>query len=61
MALHHIRPLPIQLSHALAVHDLPDVHQDPFDRLLIAQCSLEGLPIITSDLVFASYGAEVIW
>jgi PIN domain nuclease of toxin-antitoxin system len=61
MALHGIQPLPIQLSHALAVYDLPDVHQDPFDRLLIAQCRLEGLPLLTSDPALSAYGVPVIW
>ena len=53
--------LPIQVSHALHVASLPDIHQDPFDRLLVAQSQLESLPLLTSDGVFSRYGVEVIW
>lgn len=50
-------PLPIQLSHALHVYTLPDIHQDPFDRLLIAQSQLEKLPLLTADADIARYTA----
>src|SRR4030042_7087848 len=50
MAYHNFQALPIQVSHALYVYNLPPIHQDPFDRLLIAQSLLEDLPIMTSDL-----------
>jgi len=53
--------LPVTHAHAAAVADLPDHHQDPFDRLLIAQALLERTPIVTADGVFASYGVEVTW
>ena len=61
LVLHHIIPLPIQLSHALHVFALPEYHQDPFDRLLIAQSQLEKLPILTADANIARYEVEVIW
>ena len=38
MALNAIDGLPVQMSHALHVFQLPDLHRDPFDRILIAQC-----------------------
>jgi PIN domain nuclease of toxin-antitoxin system len=60
MAHYRFLPLPIQLSHALKVYSLPDIHSDPFDRLLIAQSLLEDLPIITSDEEIKSYPASVI-
>jgi PIN domain nuclease of toxin-antitoxin system len=40
-------PLPITISHALAVGNLPPIHQDPFDRLLAAQASVEKLTLLT--------------
>ena len=45
----------ISLEHAIQSAQLPRHHQDPFDRMLIAQARLEGLTIITSDRWFASY------
>jgi PIN domain nuclease of toxin-antitoxin system len=53
--------LPIQLSHALHVETLPPHHRDPFDRMLVAQSQVEGLPILTSDPLIAQYDVEVIW
>jgi len=61
LILHHILPLPVQLSHALHVFNLPGHHQDPFDRLLVAQCQLEKLPILTADVNIARYEVEIIW
>jgi PIN domain nuclease of toxin-antitoxin system len=53
--------LPIQLSHALHVAELPAHHADPFDRLLIAQSILEDLPILSGDPQIARYPVRVIW
>ena len=61
MATHHFLPLPVQISHALQVFNLPDIHQDPFDRLLVAQSQLEDLPILTADNLIPQYGVSVIW
>ena len=61
MAHYRFLPLPIQLSHALHVFGLPAIHQDPFDRLLIAQSRLEDIPIVTSDSEMARYKVQVIW
>lgn len=44
-----IEELPVRVSHALALRQLPDHHQDPFDRLLIAQARQERLTIVTRD------------
>lgn len=52
--------LPVTMQHAVAVADLPDHHRDPFDRLLIAQARVEGLPIVTGDRGFGVYDVEVI-
>ncbi|GMU57126.1 MAG: hypothetical protein AMXMBFR33_62720 [Candidatus Xenobia bacterium] len=47
--------LPIMLSHAAEVYSLPQVHTDPFDRLLIAQARSEGLTLVSEDPVFCKY------
>ena len=52
--------LPISAAHAEAVRDLPAHHNDPFDRMLIAQARSEGVPILTRDPRFAAYGVRVI-
>jgi PIN domain nuclease of toxin-antitoxin system len=61
LAQHRFTPLPIQLSHALHVSTLADIHQDPFDRLLISQSRLEKLPMLSADRDIARYGVDVIW
>jgi PIN domain nuclease of toxin-antitoxin system len=61
MSLHRIQPLPVQVSHALRVYELPPYHADPFDRLLVAQCQLESLPLITKDEEIQRYELETIW
>ena len=53
--------LPIELEHLYAVDRLPLHHRDPFDRLLIAQSIVEGVPILTQDPQFGSYAAATIW
>jgi PIN domain nuclease of toxin-antitoxin system len=40
--------------------ELPPLHRDPFDRMLIAQAQAEGLDIVTSDAMFAKYGVKTI-
>jgi PIN domain nuclease of toxin-antitoxin system len=44
-----VSPLSISYEHSLAVYDLPAIHKDPFDRMLIAQSKTEGIPLVTSD------------
>lgn len=53
--------LPVEHRHALAVADLPLHHGDPFDRLLVAQAKVEGIPLVSSDTLLRKYGIEVIW
>lgn len=59
--LNAILPLPVHMSHALRVYNLPEHHRDPFDRLLVAQAQLEDLPILTSDSIIADYDVRIIW
>ncbi len=51
--------LPIGSDHAIAVDDLPPLHKDPFDRILIAQARVEGILLLTADPLLAEYPAPV--
>ena len=53
--------LPISMEHAHRAGGLPGTHRDPFDRMLIAQASLESIPIVTADPAFTVYGSDVMW
>jgi PIN domain nuclease of toxin-antitoxin system len=52
--------LPVRASHAAHVRNLPDIHRDPFDRLLIAQTIVEPLRLVTADEHLLSYTELVI-
>ncbi|MBI2703850.1 MAG: type II toxin-antitoxin system VapC family toxin [Actinobacteria bacterium] len=60
MGLSGLSPLTIEHRHTCAVADLPLHHRDPFDRLLIAQATVDRLVIITADEVFRRYDVEVM-
>jgi PIN domain nuclease of toxin-antitoxin system len=51
--------LPITGLHAAGVADLPSIHRDPFDRLLVAQTLVERMTLLTADPVVARYPAPV--
>lgn len=51
--------VPVYGEHLLAVKDLPPLHQDPFDRLLIAQARHEGLLLLSVDSRVLAYGDAV--
>ncbi|CAN5772887.1 MAG: type II toxin-antitoxin system VapC family toxin [Actinomycetota bacterium] len=53
-------PLPVTVEHGLRVGELPLLHKDPFDRLLVAQAQLEGLTIVTRDPRIAAYDVETL-
>ncbi|MDZ4259995.1 MAG: type II toxin-antitoxin system VapC family toxin [Gemmatimonadales bacterium] len=55
-----VTPLPIHHRHALHVAELPEHHRDPFDRLLVAQAQVEGVPIMSADRHFRQYDVEVL-
>lgn len=55
-----IHLLPLRPEHAFAVEDLPHVHGDPFDRLLVAQALTEPLRLLTADRTLAHYSQLVI-
>ena len=51
--------LPIAGTHAVAVDALPPIHSDPFDRILVAQAMVEGITLVTSDRLLATYPGVV--
>ena len=54
------RFLPVDVDHALAVESLPAHHQDPFDRILVAQALTEPMRLMTHDPVVARYSDTII-
>lgn len=56
IARNGFRSLPIGFRHALTAGRLPAVHRDPFDRMLVAQASVEELRVVSHDRVFERYG-----
>jgi len=55
MGMMMCQELPINSRHALMAHNLPSIHKDPFDRLLIAQAMVEGLTLMTADEMIIQY------
>jgi PIN domain nuclease of toxin-antitoxin system len=53
--------LPISIRHGLIAGSLPRHHDDPFDRMLIAQAQTEHLTIITHDVRMEPYGVSILW
>lgn len=53
--------LPISLRHGQVAGMLPGPHKDPFDRMLIAQCMVDGLVLVTNDPAFNDYGIARLW
>ena len=58
---HGIASLPIDEETALHLSRLPDLHRDPFDRLLVSQAIVHGLTIVTPDPLVAQYPARTLW
>ena len=51
--------VPVTGAHAAAVDLLPPIHRDPFDRLLVVQSQIEGLPLWTADAVLGRYSGPI--
>ncbi|ASY59885.1 type II toxin-antitoxin system VapC family toxin [Sinorhizobium sp. CCBAU 05631] len=51
--------LPVNGAHAVAVDQLPPIHKDPFDRILVAQSIVEGFVLVTSDEIVGRYPGPV--
>jgi PIN domain nuclease of toxin-antitoxin system len=61
MARNAFLHLPVEMRHTLAVADLPPIHRDPFDRVLVAQARAEKLAIVTGDAEIGRYDVKVVW
>lgn len=61
LIINRFESLSIQIIHALQVANLPDLHRDPFDRIIIAQSQVENLPIVTVDSQIHQYSVDIIW
>jgi PIN domain nuclease of toxin-antitoxin system len=53
--------LTVEAVHCRRIQDLPFLHRDPFDRMLVAQCQIEGRSILSSDAIFDAYGVMRVW
>jgi PIN domain nuclease of toxin-antitoxin system len=53
--------LPVNLSHALYLENLPPHHKDPFDRLLISQAIVENMTLVSADANFSKYQVNLLW
>lgn len=53
--------LEITMAHTFGLLNLPDLHKDPFDRILVCQSNHEKLPIITKDSLITQYKVNAIW
>ncbi len=51
--------LPVLSVHVVALDSLPPIHKDPFDRLLVAQATVEGITLLTADSVVARYPGPI--
>ena len=61
VARNNFRILNLSLEMVLKLPVMPNVHEDPFDRMLIAQGLSEKMPIITNDRLFAKYPIDLVW
>lgn len=55
------RVLNIEPRHTAGLVGLPHHHKDPFDRLLIAQALVEGVPVVSADAAFDPYPVQRLW
>ena len=51
--------LPIVSAHVVAIESLPPIHKDPFDRVLVAQATIEGITLLTTDSLVAQYPGPI--
>ena len=53
--------VPIEITHLERIKTLPDIHRDPFDRLLVAQALEDGFVIVSRDRIIPQYPVQTIW
>ena len=61
LAANRFTLLNLAVEHAIRVARLPLHHRDPFDRMLVAQCLAENLPLVSSDDALDAYGIKRLW
>ena len=61
LAINRFTLLNLTTEHAFRVARLPLHHRDPFDRMLVAQCLAENLPLVSSDATLDAYGIKRLW
>ncbi len=61
LAESHFEELPVKIAHAIVAGRLPRHHDDPFDRMLIAQAQTDRLTLVTHDARMSKYGTSVLW
>ena len=61
LAANSIQWLPIEKNHCQQIEQLPSLHGDPFDRLLIAQAQCESMTLLTADSNIQAYPVETFW
>jgi PIN domain nuclease of toxin-antitoxin system len=55
------QPLSITMRHTFELETLPELHRDPFDRMLVAQARAEEMPLVTGDRAVRAYPVTTIW
>jgi PIN domain nuclease of toxin-antitoxin system len=61
VAKFNMHALPIAHAHSLALAELPPIHNDPFDRMLVAQARSENQVLVTADETLKLYPLEILW
>lgn len=61
LELHGFEPLDVGMRHAMRLAKLPDLHGDPFDRMLVAQAIEERCTLVTRDRALRSYPVDALW
>ncbi len=57
---HDLQVLPLDLSICIRATELPGIHNDPCDRMIIATAEHHRMPVVTADPIFQQYGVEVL-
>jgi PIN domain nuclease of toxin-antitoxin system len=57
----HVEVLPVERRHVAALQELPQIHDDPFDRMLVAQALVDDLDLVTGDERIRGYAVRTIW
>jgi PIN domain nuclease of toxin-antitoxin system len=60
LAHHNLEVLPLDLEVCIRSTELPAMHADPCDRMIIAAAQVHHMPVVTTDPIFAQYGIEII-